>query len=337
VTPPNDDEGPPTHFDGRCRPIAVADPVTMTPERRVRPQALIREDGQLKQMLFTTDGEGDVAVSTGLASTDDGGYTWQEQQSNPVLGRIESQWQGVRAFVTAVTREESAGRWVVATVGNDADGPTPGKRAVGLWFSEDRLEWTQCSDNPIVTVDSVDAEKRNAVLPTDGEDPVGMYLRDFRQIDGTWYALVQWRSESWSTMTVMESEGDVTGPWSLRNRCLDPASVSEWFGRNARTNWCQPVRVGDRFYAVCQNGVGGDCRDNDRLGLVTSEDYVEWTEADNPVTEPLVRPDGTSIVSSQQFLLPPEDEAPWRILLGARGELGTDSFTYLLEPTDEVR
>jgi hypothetical protein len=304
----------------------------MKPSRRVRPQAPILDDGRLRKLLFTTDGSGEAYITTGLATTQDGGYTWDEDPATPVLDRIESGWQGGRAFVTAVTWDERAERWVMATVGDDVDGPTPGKRAVGLWFSDDLVEWTEYAGNPVITVETVTAERRRAVLPSDAADPVGMYVRDFQRIDGTWYALVQWRSDTWSTMTLMESADGLTGPWSLRDRCLDPAVVSEWFGRNDCTNWCQPIRVGDRFYAVCQNGVGSEASDNDRLGLVYSENYVDWQEADNPVTEPLVRPDGTSVVSSQQFLLPPEGEAPWRILLGARGEIGEDSYMYLLEP-----
>lgn len=302
----------------------------MAPERRVRPQAPVFEDGRLSRLLYSTDGSGEVSIATALAETDNGGYTWRDHHENPVLDRIESGWQGNRAFVTGLTREEGAERWVMATVGDDDEGPTPGSRAVGLWFSGDLITWTQYADNPVITVEDGNPAA-DEVFPAGAEDPVGMYLRDFRQIEGRWHALVQWRGWTWSRMVVMESDDGITGPWSVRNRCLDPAGATPWFRRNDVMNWCQPIRIGDRWYAVCQNGVGGDAEDNERLGLVYSEDYFEWQELDNPVTPPLTRPNGTPLVSSQQFLLPPEGDAPWRILLGARGEVGSDSYMYLVK------
>jgi len=74
---------------------------------------------------------------------------------------------------------------------------------------------------------------------------------------------------------------------------------------------------------------------NAHVGIVYSEDYLDWHEFDNPVTPELTRPAGTRAVSSQQFLLPPERDRPWRILLGARGLDGNDPYMYLVEATEE--
>jgi len=133
-------------------------------------------------------------------------------------------------------------------------------------------------------------------------------------------------------MTAMRSEDGIAGPWRFRNLCLDLEDASEWTRTNRKLNWSQPVRVGDRWYAACQNGVERDDQNNTRLGIVCSDDYFNWREFDNPVTAPLVRPNGSAIVSSQQFLLPPEGDLPWRILLGARGGHGGDKYMYRLEP-----
>ena len=326
-------ESPPAKFGGECVPVKVKNGVTMTADRRVRPQALLfGDDERLARLLYSTNGSGGVSIASGLAETSDGGTTWADHAANPVLNRIESDWQGRRAFVTAVTRDEEAGRWVMATVGDDTSGATPGKRAVGLWFSEDLVRWTQHAGNPIITVETDDALTNDEILPGPDDPPVGMYLRDFRKMDGTWHALVQWRgNQTWSRMTVMRSTGDITGPWEFRNLCIDPVDATEWFTKNRNLNWCQPVHAGGRWYAACQNGVASGDRDNHHVGIVYSDDYFHWHEFDNPVTAPLTRPDGSRIVSSQQFLLPPEGDEPWRILLGARGVHG-GRYMYLVYP-----
>jgi len=131
-------------------------------------------------------------------------------------------------------------------------------------------------------------------------------------------------------MTVMRSEGDITGPWKFRNLCLHPDEATPWFKKNSNLNWSQPVRVNGRWYAACQNGVG-DSVDNDHIGIAYSDDYFHWSEFENPVTAPLTRPDGSTGVSSQQFLLPPEGDQPWRILTGARGTHGPRGM-YLIYP-----
>jgi len=309
----------------------------MSRDRRVRPQALVFDaDRETIRLLYSTDGSGGISIATSLAETSDGGVTWDDHPENPVLDRIESDWQGNRAFVTALTRDDDAGRWVMATVGNDESDHTPGQRAVGLWFSEDLTGWTEYGGNPIITVETDGAVENTAAFPGPDDPPVGMYLRDFQRIDGAWHALVQWRGGgTWSRMTVMRSEGDVTGAWRIRTRCLDPAAATPWFGHNGVMNWCQPVRVDGRWYAACQNGVGADEEYNAHVGIVYSDDYPDWQEFDNPVTAELTRADGSPLVPSQQFLLPPRGGRPWRVLLGARGEIGSDSYTYLLEPDDE--
>ncbi len=324
---------PPAEFGGSCVPVAVDRAVTMTADRRVRPQALVFDEaGRVAQLLYTTDGSDGVSIATALAETSDGGATWCDHPANPVLNRIESAWQGTRAFVTGLTRDDDHQRWVMATVGNDATASTPGIRATGLWFSDDLVRWTQHPGNPIITVNTDGAAGNDDLLPGPADLPVGMYLRHFHKIDGVWYALVQWRGAgTWSRMTVMESGGDITGPWKLRNLCLDPEDATDWLKRNRNLNWCQPVRMKGRWYAACQNGVARGDRDNDRVGIVYSDDYFHWHEFDNPVTPPLRRPDGTAVVPSQQFLLPPEAGKPWRILLGARGVYG-DKFMYLVYP-----
>ncbi|MFO7907376.1 MAG: hypothetical protein ACQESR_21915 [Planctomycetota bacterium] len=326
-------EAPPAAFGGACVPVVCDNPETMTEKRRVRPQALVfNKDGGLKKILYTTDGSGPVSIATALAETEDGGATWLDHPGNPVLDRIESDWQGNRAFVTGLVRDEDNQRWVMATVGNDAGASTPGIRATGLWFSEDLVDWKQYSGNPIITVQTDGAVNNDEAFPGPRDPPVGMYLRHFQRIDGTWYALVQWRGDgTWSRMTVMQSDGDITGPWTMRNVCLDPDRATEWFNKNRNLNWCQPVRVEGRWYAACQNGVAGHDRDNDHVGIVYSDDYFHWHEFDNPVTAPLTRPDGSTVISSQQFLLPPEDGEPWRILLGARG-VHDDKYMYLVYP-----
>jgi len=139
---------------------------------------------------------------------------------------------------------------------------------------------------------------------------------------------VDTRGPGWSRW---RAKGGITGPWRVHGRCLDPAEATSWLRHNDVLNWSQPTRIGDRWYAVCQNGVASDAVDNERVGIVHSDDYLEWHEFDNPVTPRIRRPDGTPVVSSQQFLLPPEDGAPWRILLGARGEVGPDSYMYVIE------
>lgn len=324
---------PPAEFGGSCVPVDCSSPVTITQRRRVRPQALVFDNGgKLAKLLYTTDGSHGVSIATVLAETSDGGTSWEDHPANPVLDRIESDWQGSRAFVTAVTWDEDNKRWVMATVGNDATTSTPGIRATGLWFSEDLARWTQYSENPIITVQTDDAIDNEDVFPGNADPPVGMYLRHFHKSDVVWYALVQWRGAgTWSRMTVMRSDGDITGPWKIHNLCLDPKDATVWFKKNRNLNWCQPVRAGGRWYAACQNGVARGDQDNDRIGIVYSDDYFHWHEFDNPVTPPLTRPDGSAVVSSQQFLLPPEDGKPWRILLGARGVYGNE-YMYLVYP-----
>ncbi|MFO7871091.1 MAG: hypothetical protein R6V03_06625 [Kiritimatiellia bacterium] len=327
---------PPPRFSGECVPVHVQDPVTMTRQRRVRPQSLIfDENGALEKLLYSTDGSGGVSIASGLADTSDGGRSWTDHPANPVLDRIESDWQGRRAFGTAITRDEENNRWVMATVGDDTSPHTPGKRAVGLWFSKDLMDWTQHEGNPVITVETDDALNNAGILPGPDDPPVGMYIRDFRRLDGTWYALVQWRGDhartDWSRMTVMQSAGDLTGHWTFRNVCLDPEQASDWFKTNRNFNWSQPVQVEGRWYAGCQNGVARDDTDNTRIGIVYSDDYFHWHEFDNPVTDILRRPDGSPVVSSQQFLLPPKDDTPWRILLGARGIHGKQ-YMYLVFP-----
>jgi hypothetical protein len=327
-------EQPPVRFGGRCVPVHVTDPVTMTRQRRVRPQSLVfGDDGRLEKLLYSTDGSGGVTIATGLAETDDGGATWTDHHANPVLDRIESTWQGRRAFGTALTRDEDNDRWVMATVGDDTSGATAGQRAVGLWFSRDLVTWTQHAGNPIITVETDGAPENRDILPGPDDPPVGMYLRHFLRMDRCWYALVQWRGDqTWSRMTVMQSDGDITGPWRFRSRCLDPETATSWFATNRNFNWSQPIQVAGRWYAVCQNGVAPSDRNNTRVGIVYSDDYLHWYELDNPVTDELVRPDGTPVVSSQQFLLPPESGQPWRILLGARGVHGGEKYMYLVYP-----
>lgn len=328
---------PPARFGGLCRPVEPKEPVTMQRRRRVRPQyVLFDEEGRVDKLMYSTEGSGKVSIASALAETEDGGRSWTDHPANPVLDRIESPWQGRRAFVTAVARDPDHDRWVMATVGDDTSDQTPGLRAVGLWFSDDLVEWTQHEANPVITVETDNAMGNTDLLPGPHDPPVGMYLRDFQKIGGTWHALVQWRGggaqSSWSRMTVMRSTGGIAGPWRFRNLCFDPAGASAWAGTNRKLNWSQPVQVDGRWYAVCQNGVEREDRDNTRLGLVVSDDYFHWRELDNPVTAPLVRPDGSAVVSSQQFLLPPEGDLPWRILLGARGVHGQDKFMYLVEP-----
>ncbi len=327
-------EQPPPRLSGSCIPVNVEDPETMTKQRRVRPQALLfGENNSLAKLLYSTDGSDGVSIASGLAETTDGGSTWTDHPANPVLNRIESDWQGRRAFATALTRDEENERWVMASVGDDTTPDTPGKRAVGLWFSDDLVHWEQYKNNPIITVETDNALRNDDILPGPDDPPVGMYLRDLCKIDGQWYALVQWRGEgTWSRMTVMQSKGDVTGPWRFRNVCLNPAVASDWFRTNRNLNWCQPVKVAGRWYAACQNGVAESDRNNTQIGIVYSDDYFHWHEFDNPVTAPLTRPDGSPVVSSQQFLLPPEDGKPWRILLGARGLQGRERYMYLVSP-----
>lgn len=326
----------PPRFGGKCTPVKVDDPVTMTSQRRVRPQFLLFDEiGDLDKLLYSTDGSGGVSIASGLAETADGGRTWTDHPANPVLDRIESDWQGRRAFGTAIVRDEENDRWVMATVGDDTSPHTPGKRAVGLWFSDDLVDWTQYEGNPVITVETDAALKNTEILPGPDDPPVGMYIRDFRKIDGTWYALVQWRGDhagaDWSRMTVMQSGGYLTGLWRFRNVCIDPSQASTWFNTNQNLNWSQPVQMEKRWYAACQNGVAKTDTDNTRIGIVYSDDYFHWHEFDNPVTDTLKRPDGSPIVSSQQFLLPPEKGNPWRILLGARGNHGK-RYMYLAYP-----
>ncbi len=323
----------PRRFSGSCQPVKVANATTMIRHRRVRPQALVIDGrGRLHRLLYTTDGSGGVSIATATATPLGEGAAWIDGKSNPVLNRIESPWQGNRAFVTALTRDADNDRWVMATVGNDATDSTPGIRAAGLWFSDDCLHWKQYDGNPVITVETDDAVNNAELFPGPNDPPVGMYVRDFRKLDGTWHALVQWRGAgTWSRMTVMRSEGDITGPWKLRNLCLAPKDASPWFKRNRNLNWCQPVQVDGRWYAACSNGVAKTDRDNDHIGIVWSDDYFRWHELENPVTQPLRRPDGSPVVSSQQFLLPPFLDEPWRILLGARGVHG-DKFMYILYP-----
>lgn len=96
-------DGPPSDFRGASIPVECSNPVTMTPRRRVRPQALVFDNaGTRAQLLYTTDGSGGVSIATALAETPDGGTTWTDHPANPVLNRIESDWQGNRAFVTAL-------------------------------------------------------------------------------------------------------------------------------------------------------------------------------------------------------------------------------------------
>ncbi len=323
----------PPAFGESCVPVRAENPVTMTGDRRVRPQGLLFDrQGKLERLLYSTDGSGGGSIATALAETADGGFTWKDHPANPVLNRIESDWQGRRAFVTALTRDADHKRWVMATVGDDVTPSTPGLRAAGLWFSEDLVHWKQYAGNPIITIHTDDAFHNAEILPGPKDPPVGMYVRDFRKMDGVWCALVQWRGNgTWSRMTVMESEGDITGPWKLRNLCLAPKDASAWLTRNRNLNWCQPVRWDGRWYAACHNGVAKTDRDNDHIGIVYSEDYFHWQELNNPVTPPLTRPDGSFVVSSQQFLLPPADGKPWRILLGARGVHGK-KYMYVLYP-----
>lgn len=305
----------------------------MSRDRRVRPQALVFSDtGDVSAILYSTNGSDGVSIATALAETSDGGYTWTDNPSNPVLDRIESAWQFNRAFVTGLTWDDTGDRWVMATVGNDTTENTPGMRAVGLWFSDDLVTWTEYPDNPIITVETDNAYANTEVFPEDSDAPVGMYLRDFRKFDGVWYALVQWRGNgTWSRMIIMRSLGDITGPWTIRNRCLTSETTTEWSSANDKLNWSQPIAVNGRWYAVCQNGVAENDTANHHVGLVYSDDYFNWAEMDNPVTPPLTRPDGSAIISSQQFLLPPKNGHPWHILLGARGVNG-DDYMYLVEP-----
>ncbi|MDZ7721253.1 MAG: hypothetical protein U5R06_00130 [candidate division KSB1 bacterium] len=327
---------PPVRFSGKCIPVHVENPVTMTKKRRVRPQSILfRKNGTLTKLLYSTDGSDGVSIATGLAETKNGGGLWIDHPANPVLDRIESDWQGRRAFGTSLTYDGENKRWVMATVGDDTSPHTPGKRAAGLWFSDDLIKWTQYEGNPIITVKTDSALQNTDILPGPHDPPVGMYIRDFQKFDGICYALVQWRGDhdgaNWSRMTVMQSAGDLTGPWTFRNICLDPADASDWFNTNQNLNWCQPVRVGTRWYAACQNGVAKTDTDNTRIGIVYSDDYFTWHEFDNPVTAKLKRPDRSPVVSSQQFLLPPENGNPWRILLGARGLHGK-RYMYLVFP-----
>jgi hypothetical protein len=333
-SPDRGESGPPSAFSPSPVPVKAENPVTMVRDRRVRPQAFaFDEEDEVIRLLYSTEGSEGITQATSLAESDDGGYTWEDHPGNPVLDRIESVWQGSRAFVTALTRDAEAGRWVMATVGNDTSGHTPGRRAVGLWFSENLTEWTQYEGNPIITVETDGARENTDVFPGPDDSPVGMYLRDFQRLDGEWHALVQWRgAHTWSRMTVMRSEAGLTGPWRIRTLPLDPADATPWLGHNDVMNWCQPVRVDGRWYAVCQNGVGADEEYNAHVGIVYSEDYLDWHEFDNPVTPELTRADGSPLVPSQQFLLPPREGRPWRVLLGARGEIGSDSYMYLLGP-----
>lgn len=325
---------PPTRFSARCIPVRTDAPVTMKHDRRVRPQAIALRKGRPDLLLYSTNGSGRVSIATALATSVDGGLTWRDHPNNPVLNRLESPWQGRRAFVTALERDDAGNRWVIATVGDDVSLRTPGDRAVGLWFSEDLVHWKQCDDNPIITIETDGAVGRDDVFPGPEDPPVGMYLRDFEKINGQWHALVQWRGQnSWSHMTVMRSRGDITGPWAIRNICLRPEEATDWLKQNRNLNWCQPVRVGGRWYAACQNGVYRHNEDNHRVGIVYSDDYFHWHEFDNPVTPPLERPGGSRVVSSQQFLLPPQDGLPWRILLGARSG---KPYMYVVYPEDWV-
>ncbi len=149
----------------------------------------------------------------------------------------------------------------------------PASVQVGYLTSDDGINWTEVTEEPVFTTDEVDYAG-TAMLASSAE------VRD----DGTWALyFYTWERPAFrgaGGAIGLATADDPLGPWTpLPEAILSPGSRGEW----DETQLAAPsvVRT-DTGYVMYYTGY--DSRNRQSIGMATSEDGITWTKYDDPTT-----------------------------------------------------
>ena len=144
---------------------------------------------------------------------------------------------------------------------------------VGYLTSEDGVNWTEASQDPVFTTDEVPYAKI-AMLASSA------LVED----DGTWVLYFY----TWNTQTGRNGKGaigrataeDPLGPWTPDPEpVLMPGSEGEWDGTSLAAPSVVKTKDG---YLMWYSGYDSD--NNQLIGMATSDDGITWTKYDDPTT-----------------------------------------------------
>lgn len=205
---------------------------------------------------------------------------WTKDPGNPILirGSIGS-WDDGHLWYPYVIFDNSI--YHMWYSGNDNDNSDNGNWRIGYATSEDGIQWTKYSENPVLDLGPAGSWDDRHIF----SGPV-LVMGDTLKMwyvgyDGTILRAGLAISTNGINWTKYNDPATSTAPYTDSDPVLQPGAAGSWDDTNAYLN---SVMYDGGIYKGWYYGTDGPDLYSGRIGYATSEDGIHWTKYDDPGT-----------------------------------------------------